>query len=512
MFRNVQCGLAVVVLLVAAATSQAAKPIDIGSRLELMVDNYLIENTSGLRLVLHKPTKREVAVVHDAPWEGSNCCYHTVFRDGDIYRMYYLSAHNRQRPEEPVSADPLTLFRAAYAESKDGIRWVKPKLGLIEFAGSKKNNFLWGGIEALEGFGVFKDSNPNCKPEERYKALVCGGKSGVSRGSNPNQNCLRALKSSDGIHWFPLVDKAVMTKGDFDSLNLAFWDTVRGEYRAYFRVYRSGSRLRDIRTATSRDFVHWTEPVWLEYPGAPPEQLYTNAISPYYRAPHIFLGFPMRYVNRGWTESLDAFPELKQRKQRAQISLRFGTAITDGLFMSSRDGVTFKRWGEAFLRPGSQELGRWIYGDQLQNWGIVETKSDLAGAPNELSIYAQEGSWWGKSSNQLRRYTIRIDGFVSLQAPLAGGEFTTKPLVFSGDRLVINYSTSAAGSIRVEVQAPDGKPLDGFRLTDCPEIFGDSLERTVAWKGGADVSKLAGRPVRLRFVMKDADLYSLRFQ
>ncbi len=179
--------------------------------------------------------------------------------------------------------------------------------------------------------------------------------------------------------------------------------------------------------------------------------------------------------------------------------------------MSSRDGLSFKRWGEAFLRPGPQECRQWVYGNQFQNWGIVETKSGLDPGPDELSVYASEGHWVEKS-DRLRRYTLRIDGFVSLQAPLAGGEFTTKPLVFSGNRLVINYSTSAAGSIRVEVQDAAGKPLDGFRLAECPEIYGDSLQRTVGWKGGTDVSKVAGRPVRLRFVMKDADLYSLRFQ
>jgi hypothetical protein len=101
---------------------------------------------------------------------------------------------------------------------------------------------------------------------------------------------------------------------------------------------------------------------------------------------------------------------------------------------------------------------------------------------------------------------------VSLQAPLGGGEFTSKPIVFSGSKLAINYATSAAGNVQVEIQSPDGKPLDGFRLADCPEIFGDSLERVVAWKAGSDVSKLAGQPVRLRVVAKDADLYSLQFK
>jgi hypothetical protein len=505
MRRLLQRILATHLLLVGIAVFSlhafAAEPINIGARLELMVDDYLIDRMSGARLVLHQPVKREVAIEHNAPWEGNNCGYHTVLQDGNVYRMYYMVAHNdcgeQERRKEPATHQLLT----AYAESKDGVHWVKPELGQFEFAGSKKNNVLmWHGYVAAgaECFLVpFKDSNPACKPEGRYKAVY-----GAPGG-------LWAAKSPDGIHWSRLSDKAIITKGTFDSENLAFWDTVRGEYRAYFRGFNNG--LRDISTATSRDFVTWSEPVWLEYRNSPPQQLYTNQIAPYYRAPHIFLGFPTRYADRGWTPALDALPELEHRTQRAKLAPRYGSAITDGLFMSSRNGVAFKRWDEAFLRPGPQELGHWIYGDQYQNWGIVETKSDLPGAPNELSMYAIEGCWRG-TANQLRRYTVRMDGFVSLQAPLSGGEFISKPIIFSGNKLVINYSTSAAGSVQVEIQDANSKPLDGFHLDDCPEIFGDSIDRTVSWKTGNDLSKLAGRPVRLHMMLKDADLYAFHLR
>ena len=103
-------------------------------------------------------------------------------------------------------------------------------------------------------------------------------------------------------------------------------------------------------------------------------------------------------------------------------------------------------------------------------------------------------------------------GFVSLQASYAGGEFTTKSLMFSGQRLALNYSTSAAGSLRVEIQDAAGTPVRGFTLDDCAEIFGDEIERVVTWTDGNDVSKLAGRPIRLRFALKDADLFALQFK
>ena len=101
-----------------------------------------------------------------------------------------------------------------------------------------------------------------------------------------------------------------------------------------------------------------------------------------------------------------------------------------------------------------------------------------------------------------RRFTLRIDGFVSVQAPLNGGELLTKPLVFKGDYLVLNLSTSAVGSIQVEIQDESGVPIPGFGLDECPDVFGDALERTVSWKNGADVSPLLGRPIRLKIYVK----------
>ena len=113
---------------------------------------------------------------------------------------------------------------------------------------------------------------------------------------------------------------------------------------------------------------------------------------------------------------------------------------------------------------------------------------------------------------QLQRGTLRLDGFVSVHAKYAGGEFTTKPLTFMGREFLMNFSTSAVGSVRVELQDESGTPIPGFALADCPAIHGDAIEEVVKWKAGSDVSALAGKPVRLRFVMTDADLYSIRFR
>jgi len=463
---------------------------------------------------MHEPIPREVVIDHDAPWEGTGSGYHSVFQDGELYRMYYKSWMLTVTPGVSQKTDPHPLL-AGYAESNDGIHWRKPSLGLHEFRGSKDNNIVFASIKIgnltlnAAHLAVFKDENPQAATDARYKAILLskyqGGKSG-----------LVPFKSPDGLQWLPMSDRPVITDGAFDSQNLAFWDPIHKEYRAYWRYFapKVAGRThgdRSIRTATSPDLLTWSESSDLRYVDSPTEELYTNQIKPYHRAPHLLIGFPTRYTDRGWSDSMRALPEREHREWRASANQRYGTAVTEGLLMTSRDGVTFNRWNEAFLRPGIEREGTWNYGHQYIAWHLVETKSALEGAPNELSLYATESYWTGKSS-VLRRYTLRLDGFVSVNAPVSGGELITKPMTFTGGKLSLNFASSAAGGLQVEIQDSAGQALPGFALEDCPPIFGDSLDRVVTWKSGGDVSKLAGKPVRLRFVLKDADLYSLQFQ
>jgi hypothetical protein len=136
--------------------------------------------------------------------------------------------------------------------------------------------------------------------------------------------------------------------------------------------------------------------------------------------------------------------------------------------------------------------------------GVVQT------GPEEMSVYVCEH--YAQPGNQVRRYSMRLDGFASVRAPHSGGEMITKPLVFAGNRLELNYATSAAGSLRVEIRDAEGKPIPGYSLREAEDIFGNKIAGCAAWKKqGTDVSALAGRPVILRFVMGDADLYSMRF-
>ena len=288
------------------ATSSASPAVNIGTRLEPFFDDHLIARMTGdVRLHLHRPKPQEVVLVTGEPWEGNTSAYYSIFQDGEKYRMYYRGADWDTKKRKAKHREV-----TCYAESKDGINWVKPKLGLFEFSGSKANNIVWDGI-GTHCFTPFKDANPNVKPEARYKA--------ISRGPAPkNQNRykggLYVYQSPDGIHWKMIKKEPVILKGAFDSQNLAFFDTQRGLYVDYHRWFDKG--LRDIMTCTSKNFVNWTDPVPLRIQEEKKEHLYTNAIQPYERAPHIYLGFPTRYL-----------PKEGQR--------------VEPVFMSSRDGLNF---------------------------------------------------------------------------------------------------------------------------------------------------------------------------
>lgn len=461
--------------LVSAAAVEGE--INISSRRELFVDRLLIDRLEGAYLVLRPPQPREIVLKFDQPWEGLYCGYETVLKDGDLFRFYYRGM--------PVARHTLDVEVTCVAESRDGITWTRPKLGLFEVQGTKDNNVVLARHRGCHNFAPFIDANPAAPAEQRYKALGGTGEPG-----------LIAFASPDGIHWREMQPEPVITKGAFDSQNNAFWSESEKQYVCYFRVFRDG--IRWIARTTSQDFIHWTEPVDLELDGKPRQHLYTNQIEPYFRAPHLYLGLPTRFLPGRRVVTDEEARRIGTPKEWDYVS-----DCTDILLASARGGADFKRtFLEAYIRPGF-DLENWTSRANYAARGIVQT------GERELSLYVKHHS--GYPSNHVQRYTLRPDGFVSVSGPYAGGQMITKPIVFSGNRLRINYSTSAAGGLRVEIQTADGKPIQGFALDDCPEIIGDRIEHTVNWKSGSDVGKLTGQPIRLRFELNDADLYSLEF-
>jgi hypothetical protein len=482
--------------------------LKIGNRRELFIDNYLVDRFVGeARQRLHSPIRREAALVTDQPWEGCMGGFPTIVKAGRRFRMYYrgwqinLDDFDGVKPSRPPTL--------CLAESLDGIHWERLPVNAFDYAGNTANNIVWMGVGddllGMHGFSPFQDTNPDCRPDQCWKA-VGGGWRYPHKG-------LYLLASPDGIQWSLVSDQPFLAGYALDSDNTVRWSPGEGCYRIYFRHWSEGvyKGVRNIMTATSDDLRHWSEPVELDFNGAPPAHLYDNNVISYHRAPHIWLGFPTRYTERPWSPSIEALPELEHRRRRANLKERFGTALTEPLLMCSRDARVFHRWEEAFMRPGLCSEGNWAYGDNYFGWGLLETDSDQPGGGKELSLYATEHYWRGESTT-LRRCTLRMDGFVSINAPMKGGELVTRPLTFTGARLSLNISTSAAGGARVEIQDADGKPLPGFAADDCWEIVGDTLDYTVCWKQGTDLASLSGRPVCLRFVLRDTDLYSMCFE
>lgn len=460
------CLLLLAVAAVSARGEEASEPLDIGSRWELFVDEFLVAEKKGVALELHEPDKKEIVLVTDKPWEGPTCAYFTAIQDGGKIRLYYRGLSG--------GGDHSVKQVTCVAESGDGIHFTRPKLGLIEAGGTSENNVVWRGVES-HNFSPFLDTNPDAKPGERYKALGGIKEKGENWHQGETPGGLYAFASADGIRWRKMKDEPVITKGAFDSQNLAFWDETRDRYVCFSRIF--SNKIRSVQSSTSGNFLEWSAPVQHRYAeGVPREHFYTNATVPCPTAPHLFLSFPKRYL-----------------PGRKEIAEHPHPGVSDAVFMSSRDGVHWDRpFLEAWVRPGPDPKN-WTDRNNMPATGIVTT------GEGEWSLYISEH--YRHEDHRIRRLAVRKQGFASMSADADGGEFTTRPLVVRGKRLVLNYATSAAGGVQVTALAADGSVA-----AETEELYGDELA-----EAALDVSALAGQPVRLRFRMRDADLYALRF-
>lgn len=483
-----------------------AQPLELGSRLEMMVDHYLIDEMNGVSLELQTPSNAGHALDFNDPWDRDASGYATVIEDDGLYRLYYRGGP----ADETAGSDERATSFFCYAESRDGINWVKPNLGLVEFNGSTDNNILLAPAPRedpyTQSLAPFIDRRPGVPADERYKAIGGQWPQGLYVSVSP-----------DGIHWKKWREEAVFTNGAFDSQNVAFWSESENCYVLYFRVFSGWTDyspdqewqttgFRTISRATSPDLINWSEPERMSFGPTPLDQLYTNHTHPYFRAPHLYIATPMRFVPGRRYLSDDELAAQGVGKNFLGIvrgTHNIPNEVSDTVLMTSRGGTRYDRaFMESFVRPGL-DRGNWVSRNGIPATGIVQTGSA------EMSIYI--GQNYVQPTAHLARYTMRLDGLGAVSAPYAGGEMTTKPLTFSGDQLSLNAATSAAGSIRVEIQTDEGNPIPGFTLEECKIFVGDSLEHVVTWDNGNDLSRLQGQPIRLRFVMMDADLFALRF-
>ena len=493
--RSALVGVAAWAVLGAIAAA-GESPIELGQRRELFVDRFLIQSMNGLTLNLCEPRDEGVVLRFDAPWEGPFCGYctvihdtvihDTVIHDGPQYRVYY-----RGKPSTaPDGHDEVTCL----AESSDGIHWTKPKLGLIDVAGSRENNVVLAADHLSHNFSPLLDARPGVRDDERYKAL--GG---------TMETGLLAFASADGKAWRKLRDQPVLAKSEvpfpymFDSQNLAFWSPTEGKYVAYFRVFQD--KVRRIARAESENFLDWSAVTLMDYRdadggSAPIEHLYTNQTHPYFRAPHLGVSIAARFMPRRQVLTTE-------EAQAIHVDPKYFRDTSDAIFMTTRGGRYYDRvFLSSFIRPGIGAQN-WVSRTNYPALNLVQT------SPTEMSVYVNQD--YAQPTAHLRRYSLRLDGFASLRAPYSGGEMVTRPLTFTGNRLLLNFSTSAAGGIRIEVQDAAGRPLPGFTLADSVETIGNEIDRPARWRDNPDLEKLAGQTVRLRLVMKDADLFAFRF-
>ena len=487
MFRSRLYAAAVTIVLASAVAPAFAadEPISLGTRRELFVDHFLIEKLEGVSLQLQHPQPAGIALKFDQPWEGQVSGYVTVIHDGDLYRLYY-----RGRPLTGYGdTDPRAQEVTCYAESRDGITFTRPKLGLISFGGNKDNNAILADVgHVTHNFAPFLDTRPGVPNAERFKAVGGSSESG-----------LIAYVSEDGIRFRKLQDKPIITGGAFDSQNNVLWSDHEQCYVCFFRTFKNG--VRWITRTTSTDFLTWTPAVDMTFGDAPNEHLYTNQTVAYFRAPHIYIGTAARFWpgRRSLTDEQVADLQLDAPVNYGGLKLE----SSDAVLLTSRGGNRYDRtFLESLVRPGA-DLKNWTARSNYPARGIVPT------GPTEMSIYVQRH--YGQPTHYLQRLTFRTDGLAAVHAGYQPGELVTKPVTFEGRQLRLNMSSSAAGGVFVEIQDAAGQPIPGFTLAECRELNTDDLARVVSWKNGSDVSSLAGQPIRLRFRLKDADLFALQF-
>ena len=482
--------------------------VNIGSRREVCWDEALMDTCEGVRVEMHRPEYRNDALVCDEPWEGNCSGYFVLLPDGGQFRLYYRGSQWDVN-EDGTGIGTHHPAMMCVAESKDGKTFKRINAGICAYWGSKENNILLDYIR--DNIYFFKDTNPDCPPSSRYKGLA------EHEGSN-----LWLFESADGVHFEKV--RLLCDDGAYDSMNVCFWDQGEKQYYLFYRgVHGEGTVdgkwapgqgnalhntiIRDVRVRTSKDFITWSEPKMLDYgPEAEEMELYTNQVQKYYRANHMFIGFPTRYIDRYQDEvNFTQLPDWKHRQKLIRFKGRSGTAFTDVAIMTSRDGLHFRRTDEAFMTPGIERGSNWYYGDNYLCYGMAETASDIPGAPNEISMYM--GVDYRVKPVTLRRYAIRLDGFFSWRCDYKPGKIITKPLHFDGETLNVNFATSALGFVRIRLLDQNGSPIEGY---DSGRLFGDSVDREVIFKKA--LAELAGKMVRMEITMSDADLYSFRFE
>ena len=445
----------------------------------------------GVRLVA-QPARKCEPVIESGPEADVILFGGNLLHEGGLYRLWYDTW-----PADQFDTKRMGNFNyLRYAESDDGVEWRKPCLGLIEHNGSRENNIVRGGPDLATGYHggcVFRD--PEAPAAERYKSFHLGLASdeaaeryrrerpGETDPMNPPDlhSALMGAVSPDGLHWEALPDPLVLQTSD--THNVCEYDPALGKYVAYCRSWFF--MRRTVGRMESDDFRRFPLPEELLWPNAlmdPADLWYGNSKTRMPDAPGYHLMFPWR-----WRMSTDAF---------------------DIHLATSPDNVV---WGMVpggpLLEPGPP--GAWDAGVVVPGVGMVELPGDRMGILYEGSPYPHKHPR-PPGLGRLAWATWPKGRLVALVAEQEGS-FDMQPLRVEGRRARINFHAGPTGFVRVEVVQPDKTAQPGRGFAECDTLTGDHLDHPITWGGDSDLGHPEDGPVELRFELRHAEIFGLRF-
>lgn len=472
--------------------------------LELFLDDEMISWSGNLHRTVYPVTKHSgnPVVRSEHPWETSfTTIYGSVMRDAarGIFRMWYNAYGSDYGKQQYL----------AYAESADGFTWKKPMMDLVPFEGAAKTNILFGREVNVHGPAVVM--NPQAPPQERYLILF-DSYTNRRPGSPESKITGRAVyvaTSPDGIHFEPKEGRMVVP-GKSDVGHSVVWNPERGKWQAFLRgvneyVDEGGlrQRVRYVRLSESTDTREWSEPIELmktdATDGAPDVQMHQLSVTRY---------GPL-YVGLVSLFRIDRLEFDAEYRGDRGIRLEFGK--TDTQLVTSRDGVKWQRVADraTFLPLGAP--------DQWDGGWIVTASQMVAHDGKVLMYYGGSNGRYGKKT-EIGVATVPLDRFVALKPRRLNAEAVVelKPYHYPDSDLVLNADASKGGEIQVEVLNFDGAVMKGFERTNCIPVRGDNARHLLRWKSesgprGLPTPAGAGlRAIRLRFYLRNAELYSLR--
>lgn len=479
--------------------------LDIGSRKHLFIDDAIVAYQDNITFRVNPPRVDRQVIHVDGPFRK----HLTVLEDleGKI-RLYTALAD-----------DYLGVFL-----SDDGVHFKAVDTG-IEHKGHP--NIV---IPEPVGVGtIFVD--PNAPPKTRYKYI-----------SDYHRRGLYVYSSADGFRFER--HKQAVAPFRSGSQNDIFFDDQRQLYVGYHRsdyartpagytlrefVMTEAENLLDpwlFDPTTDEDIenagkvLHEVTPWYLdngpltpggwgiEYPtiftwnpdiDPVTAGMYNPKAIKYPWAPDTYIAFPIWY-----------FHYYEGEPGRMFLRTRRGGGPTETQFASSRDGIVWKR----YPRPVYSGIGRYDGLDVVQTF--IAQGMILRG--DELWQYVFLDNDYHTAIERTRERRVyrliqRRDGFVSADSPYGQyGEIITRPLRFSGNRLVLNIDTDAHGYATIAILDVDHNPIPGFNHEQSVYINGDHMEIDAEWlKKGKNLGGLAGQVVRLHFKMKGSRLYSFQF-